>query len=114
MSDLLPSLVNLRHVLDTGADNDDAEEIAKDAPESYKKCCKKGSGDDPTTPPRKPREEPDGKGSFTDPMSQPTPKSSEPDAVPRTVMGNSRQPDFEDVENHGYGPARKSWRVDLS
>lgn len=115
MSDLLPSLVGLRHVLDTKADNDDAEEVAKDAPESCKKCCKKESGDDPTTPPRKPREEEDAKRSLTDPMSQPTPKSSDPDAVPRTVMGNARQPDFEDVENTpGYGPAKQSWRIDLS
>ncbi len=114
MSDLLPSLVGLRHVLDTGADNDDAE-IAKDAPESCKKCCKKESGDDPTTPPRKPHKEQDAKGSLTEKCTPATPGSSDPAPVPRTLMGNARQPDFEDVENTpGYGPARNSRRIDLS
>ena len=115
MSDLLPSLVALRRVLDTGADNDDTEEVAKDAPESCKECCKKESGDDPTTPPRKPREDLDAKGSLTQKCTPATPGSSDPAPVPRTLMGNSRQPDFEDVEDTpGYGPAKQSWRIDLS
>ena len=110
MSDLLPSLVNLCRVLDTGADNDDAEEMAKSASES----CKKGSSDDPTTPPRKPHEESDAKGSLTQKCTPATPGSSDPAPVPRTLMGNARQPDFGDVEDHGYGPARNSRRIDLS
>ena len=115
MSDLLPSLVNLRHVLDTGADNDDTEEVAKDARESCKKCRKKESGDDPTTPPRKPREEQTSKGSLTEKCTPATPGSSDPAPVPRTLLGNAKQPDFEDVEDpdHGYGPARNSRRIDL-
>tara|TARA_B100002051_G_scaffold201453_1_gene191481 strand:- start:679 stop:1590 length:912 start_codon:yes stop_codon:yes gene_type:complete len=115
MSDLLPSLVGLRHLLDTGADNDDADEMAKDAPESCKKCCKKGSSDDPTTPPRKPHEEPDAGASLTEKCTPATPGSSDPAPVPRTLMGNARQPDFGDVEDTpGYGPAKQSWRIDLS
>lgn len=110
MSDLLPSLVGLRHLLDTGADNDNADEMAKDA----QKSCKKGSSDDPTTPPRKPHEEPDAGASLTEKCTPATPGSSDPAPVPRTLMGNARQPDFEDVEDHGYGPARNSRRIDLS